>query len=132
MYLHVLNRAQPENPLIVENEENLIEEINTGVIEREEIIKAMKKLKNGKSGGIDGITAEILKADMTTTVKYLEKLFKAIWNTETIPTEWNKGLIVKIPKKVASQFATIIEASLYYQCLVRTFQERLSRESKMA
>lgn len=98
-FSNVLNRTQPENPLIVENEENLIEEINTGVIDREEIIKAMKKLKNGKSGGIDGITAEILKADMTTTVKYLEKLFKAIWNTETIPTEWNKGLIVKIPKK---------------------------------
>ena len=96
---NVLNRPQPDNPLIVENDDNIIDEINTGVIDKEEIIKAMKKLKNGKSGGIDSITTEILKADMTITVKYLEKLFAAIWINETIPADWNKGLIVKIPKK---------------------------------
>ncbi len=53
----------------------------------------MKKLKNGKSGGIDGITAEILKADQATSVKYLEKLFTAIWNQESIPDQWSKGLL---------------------------------------
>ena len=62
-------------------------------------MKAMKKLKNGKSGWIDGITAEIMKADMETSGKYLEKLFTAVWNQEVVPSEWSKGLIVKIPKK---------------------------------
>lgn len=39
-----------------------------------------------KSGGVDGITAEMLKADIETTAKYLEKLFKNIWNEETLPS----------------------------------------------
>ena len=95
----VLNRPRPENPLVVESEGDAIDDIDTGVIRKDEIIKAMKKLKNGKSGGSDGITSEILKADPETTVKYLEKLFTAIWNQERIPAEWSKGLIVKIPKK---------------------------------
>ena len=47
----------------------------------------MKKLKNGKSGGIDGITTEILKADIVTSLQCLEKLFAAIWDQETVPTE---------------------------------------------
>jgi len=29
----------------------------------------------------------------------LEDLFEIIWNTETIPGDWTKGIIVKIPKK---------------------------------
>jgi hypothetical protein len=33
---------------------------------------AMKKLQNGKSGGVDGITAEIMKVDMESTTRYLE------------------------------------------------------------
>ena len=95
----VLNRPQPTNPLEVDEERDTDVNIDTGQIQREEIMKAMKKLKNGKSGGIDGITAEIMKADMETSGKYLEKLFTAVWNQEVIPSEWNKGLIVKIPKK---------------------------------
>ena len=95
----VLNRPQPAYPLEIEEEGAAVVEIDTGPIGKEEIIKAMKKLKNGKSGGIDGITAEIMKADMETSTRYLEKLFTSIWNQEVIPPEWNKGLIVKIPKK---------------------------------
>ncbi|KAK3082831.1 hypothetical protein FSP39_006593 [Pinctada imbricata] len=95
----VLNRPQPSHPLEIDDERDTVEEIDIGPIQKDEIIKAMKKLKNGKSGGIDGITAEIMKADMETTIRYLEKLFTTIWNKEVIPPEWNKGLIVKIRKK---------------------------------
>ena len=37
----------------------------------------IKKMKNVKSGGKDGITAEILKADIHTTVEWLANLFKS-------------------------------------------------------
>jgi hypothetical protein len=40
-----------------------------------------------------------MKADKETSTKYLEKLFTAIRNEEVIPPEWNKCLIVKIPKR---------------------------------
>lgn len=41
--MKVLNRPQPYNPLAVESEGDVIDEIDTGVILKDEIIKAMKK-----------------------------------------------------------------------------------------
>lgn len=90
--IHVLNRPQPDHPLEVESElkGQFTDEIDTGPIRKIEIIRAIKKLKNGKSGGVDGITAEMLKADIEATTKYLEKLFETIWSEETQPSIWNK------------------------------------------
>jgi hypothetical protein len=51
------------------------------------------------SGRVDYITIEILKADIETTTKHLEKLVNNIWEKEVVSSDWNKGLIVKIPKK---------------------------------
>ena len=36
---------------------------------------------------------------MTTTVEVLHDLFSAIWVCESIPADWKKGLIVRLPKK---------------------------------
>ena len=36
---------------------------------------------------------------MTTTVEVLHDLFCAIWVCESIPADWKKGLIVRLPKK---------------------------------
>lgn len=64
-----------------------------------EIMKALRKLKAGKCPGIDNVSGEMLKADMTTTVQQLGRLYENIWETESIPSDWQKGVIVKIPKK---------------------------------
>ena len=95
----VLNRPTPSNP--VENNVNdpVIEDISTDYITKAEICEAIKKIKNGKAGGKDEITGELLKADMNTTIDQLESLFKAIWDQEEVPKAWKQGLIVKIPKK---------------------------------
>ncbi|XP_061176180.1 uncharacterized protein LOC133185137 [Saccostrea echinata] len=58
-FQEILNRPQPEHPLEVESEGQVVDEMDTSPIRKEEIIKAIKKLKNGKAGGVDGITAEI-------------------------------------------------------------------------
>jgi hypothetical protein len=42
----------------------------------------LKNLRNGKPGGVDGITAKILKEDIETTTKHLEKSFNIIWEKE--------------------------------------------------
>lgn len=65
----------------------------------DEIKKRAQCVKNEHSGGSDSITAEILKADMATTVTQLRKLFKTIWDNEQIPNIGKKGSIVKILKK---------------------------------
>jgi hypothetical protein len=51
-------------------------------------------MKNKKSAGIDGIPA-----DLNVTADAFLPLFSDIWTSETIPDEWRRGVIVKIPKK---------------------------------
>ena len=55
-------------------------------------------MKNGKVAGPDGIPAEVLKADVNTSVEMLYSLFEDIWEKEEIPAEW-KDYLIKIPKK---------------------------------
>ncbi|XP_030638825.1 uncharacterized protein LOC115819438 [Chanos chanos] len=62
-------------------------------------ISRVKTTKNGKAAGIDSIHAEMLKADLDTSVKVLTDLFRNIWDRNVIPEDWAKSLIAKIPKK---------------------------------
>ncbi len=61
--------------------------------------KAIESMKPNKAPGLDQIQAEILKADLDTSTKYLTELFTAIWENEAIPDDWCKGIITKLPKK---------------------------------
>ena len=74
-------------------------EISTDPIMIAEVRTALRKMKNGKAGGKDEIIAELLKADMHTTEKWLAKLFRIIREQEKVPKTWKQGLIVKILKK---------------------------------
>nr|KAG5693079.1 hypothetical protein BaRGS_010638 [Batillaria attramentaria] len=94
----LLNRPAPANPpTIPEAERDL--EIDCGAPTKQEIVRAIKKMKNGKAAGPDGIPAEALKADVETTAEMLLPLFEKIWNEEEIPTDWKEGHIIKLPKK---------------------------------
>jgi endonuclease/exonuclease/phosphatase family metal-dependent hydrolase len=73
--------------------------INSSSPSKLEIVKALKELKNGKAAGVDGIPAEVLKADTSLTADALLPLFTNIWNSETLPADWLQGIIIKIPKK---------------------------------
>ena len=56
-------------------------------------------MKSGKAGGLDGITADMLKAEEVDTPVYLHSILQNIWNDMILPTEWTTGLIIKLPKK---------------------------------
>lgn len=71
--------------------------IDTGEITRDEIKTAVKEMKCGKAPGLDGVSADLLKADMDTSVEVLHDLLNKIWATERIPDDWTRGLIVKLP-----------------------------------
>lgn len=66
---------------------------------KEEIIHAIKKMKNGKAASPDGIPAEAIKIGVETTADLLLPLFKKIWDREEIATDWKDGHIIKLPKK---------------------------------
>ena len=65
-------------------------------IEKSEIVtcRCIKKLKNNKSKGGDGIVSELLKYGGVGMVKMLGKLYALIWKEEYVPMKWREGFIV--------------------------------------
>jgi len=55
----------------------------------EELEKALKKLKNNKALGADGITAELIKQGGTEPKNQMFQLLLRIWADEELPYEWN-------------------------------------------
>ncbi|XP_063434910.1 uncharacterized protein LOC134715874 [Mytilus trossulus] len=90
-FREVLNREPPDKPAQFDNTEDKIEiDISEEKIELGEIKKALCKLKNSKSAGVDNISAELLKADVETTASILQTLFSKIWEDEIIPEDWEE------------------------------------------
>ena len=64
-----------------------------------EIEKALTRLKNYKSPGVDGLSNEELKYGSRALSLELNKIFDMVWSGESIPSEWSKGIIVVLGKK---------------------------------
>ena len=62
----------------------------------EEVKAAIKEMK---AAGVDGVRAEMLKAEETETPRLLTEIFRNIWESEETPETWKTGLIVKLPQK---------------------------------
>ena len=58
----------------------------------DEISKAIDKLKNNKSPGIDGIPAEFLKTCKSSFIADLTNLFNYIIETREFPRIWTEGI----------------------------------------
>ena len=93
-----MNRPAPSVEAdIQEAEEDL--DISTDPPSKDEIISAIKSLRNGKSPGQDNLNAELFKVEPEIAAGFLVPLFKAVWERKQIPGDWSEGVIVKIPKK---------------------------------
>ena len=94
----VLNRPPPTiTTEIEEADEDL--PVQTEAPRKEEIISAIKCLKNSKALGHDNICAELFKLDPNLSAEILQPLFNEIWIKKKIPDDWTTGIIIKIPKK---------------------------------
>ena len=82
---------------------SLSEEVTDSLLDKEiekgEITKCLRNLKNSKTGGSDRIVGELLKYGGFGMVDLLEQLFSVIWQEEIVPRQWREGLIVNIFKK---------------------------------
>ena len=77
---------------------NLLQPELDNPISIEEIDKAIKKLKNKKAVGLDGIRNEMIKTS-SGFIKYpLEKLFNLILQSGIFPTSWSNGIITALHK----------------------------------
>ena len=61
---------------------------DTADVTREEIEKAVGKLKNGKTAGGDEVVAELVKNGGQAMIDWLWELLKEVWRTKQIPKEW--------------------------------------------
>ena len=92
---HLLNE---ENPRAVygdgEPNENL-----TPAISREEVVKALRKMKKGKATGPDNIPVEVWKSLGEEGIYMLWDLMEKIHQEENMPEEWRDSAIVPIYKE---------------------------------
>ena len=77
----VLNRDDPETEAIITPSSELLN-IDTDPPNVEEIKRAIKVLKDGKTPGIDQIYAEMLKADEQIIATVLTDILRDIWESE--------------------------------------------------
>ena len=64
----------------------------------EDVRKAVKKLKKGKSPGVDGITSEMLKYGGEALLEWLTKVCKVCVPEEKVPNDWLRAIVVPLYK----------------------------------
>ena len=71
-----------------------------GEVTKEEVLRVVSGLKNGKAAGEDGLTGEIFKflTQDEGFAELLAKFINVVWEREIIPDSWGTGLIVPIFK----------------------------------
>lgn len=135
----VLNRPLPTIETTIQVAETDLD-VNTVPPSKQEIITAIKSLKNGEVPGQDNLNTELFKDDPELTSKILQSLFTVMWEEEQGPDDWTKGVIIKIPKKGALNdynnwrgitllsTASNILAKLIVQCISRAVDQQLRTE----
>ena len=94
----VLNMEVPEEPAAAQDAEEDLD-ISIEPPTKEEIVEAIRDLKNGKAPGQDQLNAELFKCHPELAAEIVLPLFAKVWNGEGIPSDWSKGVIIPIPKK---------------------------------
>ena len=124
----LLNRPPPNTMPQIEASETDID-VNVHPPTKSEIIKALKKMKNGKAPGPDGIPPEALKINPNKTADIIHPLLLRIWNEKKVPADWKKGFLCKLPKKGdlsdCKNWRGIMLLSIPSKVLTRIILERL-------
>ena len=104
-----------------------------GDVMRWEVRRAIKRLRNGKSVGVDGVVAEVLKNGGEWMEESVWRLCVAVFREEEVPVEWLRAIKVPVKKKgvgdcfdqyrgvtllsvVGKVFAMVVEARLRSFC----------------
>ena len=69
----------------------------------DEVKLAIRKLKNRRAPGADGINAELIMCGGERVCIQMHALFCTIWETETIPEDWRDALMVVLYKGKGSK-----------------------------
>ena len=92
-----------------------------------EILKALHKLKLGKSPGIDGILNEMLKYGSSSILTPLCSLFNVILRSGTFPNAWKKAFLVPVFKSGDTSDPSNYRGISINSCLAKLFTSVLNR-----
>lgn len=99
-FKELLNRPLPANPLSandLQQKQDLA--IPTAPPTLAEVVKAIKKLKNGKAPGEDQIPPECWKACEHDAVAELVEILRLCWEQEQMPPGWDTAVVIPLFKK---------------------------------
>ena len=97
-YADLYNMPGPSDTSIIQTiPSTQTEDIEPDIL-KDEVATALKHLKEGKAAGFDGISAEEMKATGEIGIDVIHKLCRQIWESEQIPNDWGKAVIVPIFK----------------------------------
>ena len=125
----LLNRPEPQHP-VTEEAGFLPPDINEPTPTQEEILWAIRSMKNNKAAGIDDIHAEFIKYGGRRFHQEIIKLVKQIWTNEVMPQDWEEGIFVTIHKKGdrtdCTNYRGICLLSVGYKIFVKVLYKRLN------
>ena len=100
-------------------------------ISQDEIVMALRQLRNGKAPGEDGITSELLKAGGAPVIREIQNLFNTVLHSGRTPKAWSRSLVVLFFKKgdktLLKNYRPITLLSHIYKLFSRVITNRLAR-----
>lgn len=117
---------------ILESEEDVNKDDLGDAILRAEFDRALKDLSKNKASGIDDIRSELLLALGETTLTRLFHLVCKMYETGEVPSDFQKNLIIPIPKKQAADrcdcYRTISLVPHACKILTKIIHRRMERQ----
>ncbi|KAK6757022.1 hypothetical protein RB195_015074 [Necator americanus] len=96
----LLNRLEPSAPEL-EHIHRPTYAVNEEPSTESGVLVCTQKLNNGKSGGDDGISAEMLKYLPPSGIREMINIIRSIWIDEGITDSWRHTIIIPVHKKLS-------------------------------
>ncbi|KAK6729652.1 hypothetical protein RB195_006600 [Necator americanus] len=124
----LLNRLTPSAPEL-EHVHRPTYAVNEEPPTVSEVLVCIQKMKNGKSGGDDGISAKMLKYLPPSGIREMTEIIRSIWIDERIPDSWRHAIIIPLHKKLSvtdpRNYRGISLLRVMYKVLERIILDRL-------
>jgi len=101
-------------------------------ISGDEIKRAMKRLRDGKAMGLDGIPRMAWKYEGERLERWVRDYCNKVWREEGCPESWKEGVVVPIVKKgeveEIEEYRGVTIMAALYKIYVSVLEERLRAE----
>jgi len=94
-YTEELHKKDIHNP---DNHYNVITDLDPDTLECE-VKWALESITTNKASGGDGIPVELFQILKDDALKVLHSICQQIWKTQQWPQDWNRSVLIPIPKK---------------------------------